>query len=120
MASSQKEAWPGWFWIWGLVIAILSLLPGKAVPDLSLWDWVAPDKWAHVGVYAVWSYLYMAAGPKQRLFFGLVSMILFGIAMETFQWAFYSDRFFEISDIVANCAGTLLGWQAFLTLSKRN
>lgn len=112
-------------WIWGIFISIISLLPGKTMPELSFWDWIAVDKIGHFTVYAIWAILllralYQSDDFSNKMFgWGLGSIILHGIFLEILQWAMFVGRFFEFSDIVANCIGVLGGTGAYFFLFKR-
>jgi len=100
------------------MITILSLLPGKTMPALDFWDWLAMDKIGHCAVYAIWMLLFLLAWRNNPAP-GAFALALTGVLLEWLQGSFYRDRFFEISDIVANCAGILLGWMAFNHLLKQ-
>jgi VanZ family protein len=112
-------------WLWGIFISVISLLPGKTMPEVSLWDWIAVDKLGHFTVYAVWAiFLHRAffqSGEflNKKLVLGLASIILHGVLLEILQWAMYLGRFFEFSDIVANCIGVLGGTGTYFFFLKR-
>lgn len=122
MASPYQKSFRFLVWIWGVLIGFLSLLPGKTLPALTVWDWLAPDKIGHFAVYAVWIILYRMAFLDGRHVHRRIAwlMAVIGVLLETLQGLFYRDRFFEFSDIVANCAGILSGWMAFNHLNKQN
>lgn len=103
------------------MVVILSLLPGKTLPALSFPDWLAPDKIGHFTVYACWIILYRLAFRRNNPIHRGVPWLLAGtgVLLEILQGILYRDRFFEVSDIVANCAGILLGWMAFNHPTKR-
>ncbi len=99
---------------WSLLILILSILPGSAIPKVGL-TWLELDKAGHFAVYFI---LAIAIGwsfrGKIRLAFSDLAMIsivcsLYGMALEGIQYIFLSDRFFEIPDIIANISGSFLG-----------
>ena len=99
------------FLAWGILVTILSLLPGKTLSRVDIWDWTGVDKIAHFTVYLVWSVLLLSAypGAPRRRFLGLASVVGYGVLLEFLQQAFYRDRFLEVSDIAANTAGVLAG-----------
>jgi hypothetical protein len=118
MASPYQKPFRIAFWWWGWLITVLSLLPGKTMPALELWDWLALDKIGHFTVYACWMLLFQLAWRSNPAA-GALGLALTGCLLEWLQGMFYQDRFFEISDIVANSAGILLGWMAFNHLFKQ-
>ncbi len=99
------------FWSWGLLVTVLSLLPGKALSRVDLWDWTGVDKVGHLAFYLVWTVLLLHAFPGRlpRRFPALASVVAYGVLLEFLQQAFYTDRFLEVSDIAANTAGVVAG-----------
>lgn len=124
MASSIRQPL---FWVilWGLVITILSLLPGKTLPTLALWDWVGADKLGHAAVYAIWFLLWSRwvilteqAHPGFWLRVGFLGMGAYGFILEVLQTTIHPDRYFEVPDIVANIIGALASYGIFIVMKK--
>lgn len=98
---------------WGIVIAVLSLMPGKNMPEV-IWDIANPDKLAHAFVYMILSFLlfrgfYLRGQLKREtIIWGLFISIVYGILLEILQYAFFPDRYFELLDIIANIIGSIL------------
>ncbi len=112
-------------WLWGIIITAISLLPGKTMPDVSFWKWIAVDKIGHFAVYAIWVVLLLQVSSKsgyvskRHLTVGLVFIMAYGVFLEVLQRVLYLGRFFEFSDIVANCIGVLFGAGTYFFLLKR-
>jgi VanZ family protein len=112
---------------WAGVILWLSLLPGPALPPVSIWEF---DKFAHIGVYGLLAFLAAAAFPAQfsrhlgrygltsAIFYGIVA---FGLAIEIVQGSFIQGRYFDVLDILANITGSILGLVVYARwIVKRN
>jgi hypothetical protein len=101
--------------IWSLILFRLSTGPGISAPFNwdQLFQW---DKVGHFGGYAIQAYFLLYAfyrigwaHPAPAIAFSL----LFGVAMESIQYAFFPHRFFELADMAANALGTGLGFWIF-------
>ncbi|TRX55574.1 VanZ family protein [Fulvivirga sp. M361] len=108
---------------WALLILILTLTPGKAVPDIGLFDY---DKLGHAGIFMVQSYLIIMGLYKvnplkgNRLKYalsGLVIVVLYGFAIEYAQ-SFIPDRGMELYDAIANIIGSFFGVTLFYLHNK--
>ncbi len=111
--------------LWGALITVLSLLPGKTLPAIDIWTWVGTDKLAHAFVYGCWSCLWIRwvvleqkAQPVRWVIIGLVVMSLYGIVLEYLQSAIHQDRYFEVPDIVANIIGAFASYGIFILVKK--
>ncbi|MEM7106659.1 MAG: VanZ family protein [Bacteroidota bacterium] len=99
--------------IWALLILVLTLTPGKSVPDLTLFDY---DKLGHAGIFLVQSYLlitglYVQSKVKSQIKYvviGCMGAIFYGFMIEYAQ-NFIPDRGMEWYDALANIIGALLG-----------
>lgn len=125
MASYLKTRFYYPVWLWGMFITISSLIPGKTMPRMPMWDWIAPDKIVHLAVYAIWAIL-LFKGLSNRMLvtrkiivFGLGFLIFYGVLIEILQSAMYLGRSFEISDIVANCVGVFIGFGTYSYFIKQ-
>ena len=99
--------------IWASFILVLTLTPGKSVPDLSLFDY---DKLGHAGIFLIQSYLlitglYIRSGIKSKtryVLIGSVTAVVYGFMIEFIQ-QFIPDRGMELLDAIANIIGALCG-----------
>ena len=96
---------------WTIIVTILTLLPGKDLPDVHIVNF---DKFAHVGVFFLLSLLYSrwklyGKGLNVSLPVIVVVIILYGGLIEILQGTFYTDRYADIYDFIANGVGAILG-----------
>jgi VanZ family protein len=107
--------WPGL--LWTIAIFILLILPGSSFPKNNWFDEIYLDKWIHIFLFAcfviLWSLAYKLqslAQQKARLLKLMFTGILFGVTMEVIQHFWVPSRSFEVKDIMADTAGTFIGW----------
>ena len=99
------------------VIAAASLVPGKSLPRISWGDLVSLDKWVHLLIYAVLTFVMIVewqrsrAGrlPLRSLFLLCLLSALYGVGLEALQVVMNQGRYFEVLDIIANIIGSLTG-----------
>jgi glycopeptide antibiotics resistance protein len=102
---------------WVLFIALLTLLPGSAIPDIN-WNFLELDKWIHFTVFSVMSFLgihffgkYPALSKNKHvtILLSIVIALLYGTSLE-FTQSLIPERSFDYADLVANYAGCLFGY----------
>ena len=113
--------------LWGLVIFVLSLMPGGQ-GNMLLFGIPHFDKVGHFGMYAIWAFLiFMALSgypiiSKTKAF--CISVLLgaiTGVALEFGQYFMHQGRSFELADMIANAFGALVGaFSGFKYFSRRN
>ena len=96
--------------IWTLVVTILTLLPGKDLPQINLINF---DKFAHIGVFGLLNLLYLrwlTLGIEKGFSAILITVcvILYSGLIELLQGTFYVDRFADWADFAANTCGCIL------------
>lgn len=103
--------------LWTLLIFILCLWPSKELPTVGV---PLADKWAHMLLFAVFSFCWLCTAPQSRYYLPiLVASIAFGWLVEILQHILTSlGRSFEYNDIIANGIGGLLGVLLFYMLSR--
>lgn len=101
--------------IWGLLVAVLSLIPGGA-GNFNLFGITHIDKVGHFGMYAIWALLifFAFAGFQQislqrAMWMSFLLGTLIGILLEFGQFMLTVDRSFEINDMIANGLGSFIG-----------
>ncbi len=103
---------------WGLVILLLSGLPGNHFPDLSFWSLFTFDKFSHLMFYAVFTVLLTIGEVKHRrfsanrsksLWIGFLVAFTYGILVELLQAMVFHERFADVGDVIANTIGCILG-----------
>lgn len=109
---------------WVLLIALLTLLPGSVIPDIS-WDFLSIDKTVHIIMFSVLVFLGLVGSCYGKLkIFGrwpiLTSIVLavtYGYVLELIQ-SYIPQRSYDFADFTADCVGTVVGYGLFLGVSK--
>ncbi len=105
---------------WAFVILVLSASAKVNVPE-NWSDIVGIDKAGHFAIYAVLSVL-MSHGffkthkQKPGLNTSLLIVLVcsfYGVLMELLQFTFFTGRYFEVLDIIANIIGCFAGLLIF-------
>ena len=101
--------------LWGLLLIALSLMPGGQ-GNLFLFGIPHIDKIGHFGIYAVWCFLILYAwkgnsqlSENKRLWITFLLAALTGVLLEFGQSTITMGRSFEVPDMMANAAGSLVG-----------
>lgn len=104
--------------IWTLLIFIACLTPGRDLPKV---DVPLIDKWTHLVLFGVFSFLWLCAHPIRStrwLILLLLISITIGCLIELLQGYFTSlGRSMELMDAVADGLGGLLGILLFCLLA---
>lgn len=112
--------------IWALIILLFTLMPGEDMPNLSMWDLISFDTFAHMAVFAVQVFLLIIGFIKQYrfqffrenpVFLALTLSVTYGVLIEFLQ-SLVPGRSLELSDIIADTAGCLVGWLLFYIIYK--
>ena len=95
-----------------ICITIAFLLPGSALPKQNWFAAIYLDKWIHVilfaGLVIAWS-LGFSSSPKASMIIFLLA-VLYGILIEFAQELFIKNRSLDFFDILADLAGSILGY----------
>jgi VanZ family protein len=101
--------------LWGILIAILSLIPGGP-GNLNFLGLPYFDKIGHCGMYAAWAFLIFnafAGNPGWSLWKAFLCTLVLGtcvgVGFEFLQKMMALGRQFEIWDMVANSCGAIIG-----------
>ncbi len=104
--------------LWGVLIAILSLIPGGP-GNLNFLGIPYFDKIGHCGMYGAWAFLIFTAfagnpgwSLRKAFLWTLLLGTFVGVGFEFLQKMMALGRQFEIWDMVANSCGAFIG--AFL------
>lgn len=112
--------------VWFSFITYLFLLPGKKLPQWGWTKWVAFDKWVHAGFFAIATGLFIvgfsAIQKNNRHIYLLVSILVYGVAIEFIQLYCIENRSFSWVDIVFDWLGAYLGftWSYQCLEKKKN
>jgi VanZ family protein len=97
-----------WFAIfWTSLTLVLSLIPGKDIPNFNVWEDLTSDKLYHFIFYGILGFSWFKVLGISWNFRLWVIISLFGVLIEFLQVTICTDRLFEIGDMIANSLG---GW----------
>ena len=92
----------GWLLVMGAVI--VSLVPGRSLPNLGV-----SDKLEHTATYAVLTLWFAGLYPRSRYFWIGAGMFALGTGIEFAQGAMNLGRQRDYLDVIANTAGIGVG-----------
>ena len=123
----KKNLLPGI--LWGIVILILSGVPGNYVPSVfGFPDWISPDKLVHIILYAVFVFVLLRGLRKQysknevskRLIYSILGIgIAFGGITEVLQNLVFIRRNGNVYDFIADIIGCLIGLIVYLVYQRK-
>ena len=102
------------------IVAVLSLMPSKDVPNLQVFDGF--DKLVHGCMYfgltllACWTF--HAEKKRTRIIYLVLFSILWGLLMEVSQLKMMMGRAFEWKDELSNSIGALMGATFYLLITR--
>jgi hypothetical protein len=117
--KSINPIYPAIFWL--TMTTVLLCLPGSAIPQHKWFDFLMVDKWVHIFLFSLLTFLFARFNNPSRFLIIAFTVLAYGVAMEFVQKWFIENRSFDVGDIGADAAGALLGFivaKKFLT--KRN
>ena len=97
---------------WLLLISILFVLPGSTLPPTGWFYKFNPDKWVHIGFFAILIFLWRSAfDGKFRNYHSLLlfAAFFYGLLVEFVQKQWVPNRSFDIYDVIADMVGSVLG-----------
>ena len=112
----STQLYIGWFFF----IALLTLLPGSVVPNIS-WDFISIDKTVHIIMFTVLVFIALVSTTYGNLkiygklpkLMSILTAMLYGYVLELMQ-SFIPQRSYDFADFTADCVGTLVGYGLFL------
>lgn len=115
---SVKRFIPGIAWFF--LVLFLICLPGSDIPPVENWlSYIYFDKWVHVGLFSVLTFLFIYPLGKLDVTSALKKNIAIKIALAAWIWAlttefiqrfFIPDRSFDIFDWAADSFGILIAF----------
>lgn len=111
----KRARWPAIGWT--LLIFILCLIPGNELPKVNV---PFIDKWAHVVLFAGFSFFWLCAGPTRkfsRLLILLAISTFIGWLVEYIQGNYVQGRYQDDMDTLADAVGGLVGIIIFVVIS---
>jgi len=121
MRSFIKQYWASVSW--AIVLAVLMLLPQDSFPESKLLSY---DKAAHLGVFAILSFLVLWGKRKKEgnvplknkyRFISLTICVVYGLVLESLQ-SVVPGRMTDIYDLLANTIGAIVGVVVFSTFIR--
>ena len=123
-----RRQWPAI--IWALFILIIMGIPGNQVPKIPTFlEWLSPDKFVHVVIFGVLSFLVLYRNRQQYLkrnhrFTIVVIVVLltatYGLITELLQYYVFIGRNGNVFDFIANAIGAFLGGMAYFLQQSKN
>jgi VanZ family protein len=113
----MRYLWPAI--TWSIVILVLTLIPGKELPDVPIFG---IDKFVHVFIFgllmALTTYGLIKISLRNPVLMSAVYTCAFGIMIELIQ-PYVPGRSFSYFDILANMMGVVAGYICVLFLRGR-
>ncbi len=112
------------FFLYLLMITMLSLIPPGALPLTGSDLFPHADKVVHFGMYSILAFLFFYTWPvkfsgKYRQFIPLLLVFVWGSSMEILQLIGGYGRSFSYLDIAANTFGFFPAWLAWKFINMR-
>jgi VanZ family protein len=110
-----KHKWLQSKWLalgWLLLISILFFLPGSAFPEETWLSKIYFDKLVHAGLFAVLVFLWRASFGSDRKGFTILLLcgcFAYGLMVEFIQRDWIPNRDFDLYDVAADMAGSIIG-----------
>jgi VanZ family protein len=109
----------------GLFYFYFTGYPGTDIPTVDFFKIIYFDKWVHIGLFGIlsilWGYPFIKSKiPVKAITVVALAVIGYGIIMEFVQKYYTSGRSFDITDIFADTAGTLLGVIVLIKIWKQS
>jgi len=107
---------------WFIIMCILFFLPGSDLPQANWMDVIYLDKLVHIGLFAVLIFLWKSSFDLDLNHYNwvlLLSAILYGLAVEFIQKCWVPNRSFDLFDLLADTAGSILGLIVWLRVYKK-
>lgn len=95
--------------LWTLLVFILCFLPGKDIPEIHI---PLIDKWAHMVLFGVFSYLWHLTTPSKSVTFKAILFIVtvfIGWLVEYVQGHYVEGRTQDAMDTLADSIGGMIG-----------
>ncbi len=106
----SKHLWPAL--LWTALIVLACSWPGKALPESPV---VGFDKIVHIGMFVVWTILWLVYSPWKVLLILPMGMA-FGVFLELYQQWLPFNRTFDWWDAAADALGVLLGYISWIMI----
>jgi len=108
---------------WLILMSILFVLPGSAIPKENWFDRIHVDKLAHIGLFAVLIFLWRSSFDWNINSYQLVLLflaLLYGLLIEFIQLYWVPNRSFDFYDVLSDMIGSIVGLLVWLGVYKKN
>ncbi len=108
---------------WLLIITILFMIPGSALPRETFLTRMRFDLWVHTGFFAALFFLWRSSMETVHgnvYIRMLVPGLIYAVAIEIVQHYFIPNRSFDVLDIVADMTGGVIGLLVWRWVYKKN
>ena len=108
---------------WLILMCILFVLPGSALPEQNWFADIQLDKWVHIGLFAVLLFLWASAfelGLPRNAWLVIIIAIGYGMLVEFVQKTWIPNRSFDMYDVVADAIGSVIGVWIWWRVYKKN
>ena len=113
--------------VWFILIFVACAIPGNDVPQFSLLELLAFDKWVHAAIFFVlvillmrgMKFTYPRTAHMTVALLALAIAIPYGGLLEIMQGAFFADRSADFYDFIANTFGAACGVLLYRKLAAR-
>ncbi len=109
---------------WFLLTTFLLVIPGSDLPKDPFLEAIYFDKWVHIGLFGLLTifgcYPSLKNNNYKKTFIRItVAVIVYGIVMEFIQKYFTEGRSFDITDIIADAVGAILGYFFIIYMAQK-
>lgn len=107
---------------WFIVMCILFFLPGSDLPQANWLDAIYFDKWVHIGLFAMLTFLWRSAFDLDLNHYNwiiLFTAILYGLSVEFIQRYWIPNRSFDLFDLLADTVGSIIGLAVWSVVYKK-
>ena len=108
---------------WFIIMNILFVLPGSALPRSNWLTEIQVDKWVHVGLFAVLVFLWCSAfefSASKKGWLIVITAVAYGFLVEVVQKNWVPNRSFDLYDVLSDTAGSIFGFWLWLRVNKKN
>jgi len=95
-----------------IFFTILFCLPGSAFPKEDWLTKISFDKFVHIGIFTVLLFLWCRALRVDSLsgyFIAIIVAVMYGLLIELIQDRLITNRSWDMGDVIADFAGSLVG-----------
>ena len=107
---------------WLLLMCILFVLPGSALPEENWFADIQLDKWVHIGLFSVLIFLWCSSfqlGLPGTSWIIIIIAIFYGILVEFVQKTWIPNRSFDLYDVLADGIGSIVGLVLWLRVNRK-